>query len=354
MNGTTPSRWTRIGRTVAALWILVLSVLTPVRTVYAESMATPEIVALTTAGLPACLNWSLRGICVWMTCVLGICWFNFSIKVGHQNPDAVVGVFNGVGENPWTEMGATLGVVEMAAVNALVASVTGFLAGGGLDRAEDSPDRVHTNLRFRETDVIGHPLSAASLIPGVQAFVSGGLLCPSETLPLVPYFTSAADSIGWRLGIPDMLLPPAWIPGLREIGHFPLNTWGGVYPRSGFVNQSDEAKGAAVLAQRAGDIVTRIFQPHVYLPILHPGFSGGYKIWSPGELVEGDASTGTWQMLLPVPEASCGVFGENDILSINSWGGGKQAWEGDFMWNLWRPYECCLKAGATYVGTIGL
>jgi hypothetical protein len=40
--------------------------------------------------------------------------------------------------------------------------------------------------------------------------------------------------------------------------------WGNVYPRSGFVSQTDDDKASAVVAQRVADIITRAGQPHVY------------------------------------------------------------------------------------------
>jgi hypothetical protein len=71
----------------------------------------------------------------------------------------------------------------------------------------------------------------------------------------------------WRWHVPEEVYPQTWIPGIREIGHFPLNTWGSTYPRGGTATQADEAKMAAVIAQRSADIVTRKNQPHVYLAL---------------------------------------------------------------------------------------
>jgi integrating conjugative element protein (TIGR03756 family) len=105
-----------------------------------------------------------------------------------------------------------------------------------------------------------------------------------------------------------MFYPASFIPGLREIGAWPLQTWGGVYPRTGWTVQAEEPKAAAINAQRAGDIVTRTVQTHLYLPIFDSS-SSDQKVWPPGPLKETDHRTGTWQMLLPVAESSCGVFG---------------------------------------------
>ncbi len=62
---------------------------------------------------------------------------------------------------------------------------------------------------------------------------------------------------------------------MREIGtRTGLNLWGNVYPRGGFLHHVDDYKAAAVVAQRAGDIVTRRGQIHVYQPLLASASDG--------------------------------------------------------------------------------
>jgi integrating conjugative element protein (TIGR03756 family) len=82
--------------------------------------------------------------------------------------------------------------------------------------------------------------------------------------------------------------------------------WGNVYPRSGFVSQTDDDKASAVVAQRVADIITRAGQPHVY-QVLKGNRHDGY--WPPGEVTE---NTGTrnhkWQRLAPHMTQSCAVF----------------------------------------------
>ena len=130
--------------------------------------------------------------------------------------------------------------------------------------------------------------------------------------------------------------------------HWPLQTWGGVYPRTGWTTQAEEPKAAAINAQRAGDIATRTRQPHVYIPISGCA-SADQSVWPPGPLVEGDPATGEWQMLLPKAESSCAVFGTNDLASVSGWGGGRVDPEGDYAWTLWRPYSCCKKEGELFL-----
>jgi integrating conjugative element protein (TIGR03756 family) len=93
---------------------------------------------------------------------------------------------------------------------------------------------------------------------------------------------------------------------MREIGaRTTLNLWGNVYPRGGFLHQTDDHKSGAVVAQRAGDVVTRRGQLHVYQPLLANARDG---YWPAGALMESDASTGKWQELTPSSPTSCAVF----------------------------------------------
>ncbi|MFU7548342.1 TraU family protein, partial [Pseudomonas paraeruginosa] len=78
--------------------------------------------------------------------------------------------------------------------------------------------------------------------------------------------------------------------------------WGNLYPRGGFLHQSDDYLAGAVVAQRAGDIVTRRGQLHVYQPLL-ANAKDGY--WPAGALLESDAQTGKWQELTPTLSRTC-------------------------------------------------
>jgi integrating conjugative element protein (TIGR03756 family) len=243
------------------------------------------------------------------------------------------------------EIRATLGLAQKTAATGLLGSLLPMPLDSAGNRTEGSASRDHQNLVFRESDAIGHPMaSLAGAVPGV------GLLCRSQSTPLVPYLQSGLDALAWRQEVPEIFYPASLIPGLREIGTWPLQTWGVVYPRTGWTTQAEEPKAAAINAQRAGDIVTRVGQPHVYLPLIGP--NGNQKVWPPGPLVEKDANTGTWQMLLPAAENSCAVFGTNDLASVTGWAGGKVDAAGDYAWNLWRPYKCCTRGGQWLLGDI--
>ena len=306
------------------------------------TITTPQIIARTTSAAVSCMRWTPVGLCFWLRCSFSGCKVRTSIKIGHYNPDLVVSAYNDIGGNPWAEIRATLGLAQQLATTGLLGALLPIPVGSAGNRTEGTSGRDHKNLAYRETDAIGHPLSSMS---GVVAGI--GLVCPSQTAPLLPYFQSSLDALSWRQEVPEIFYPASLIPGLREVGAWPAHTWGGVYPRTGWTTQTDEPKAAALNAQRAGDIVTRLSQPHIYLPVI--GSPGSGKVWPPGSLVEGDSHTGTWQMLAPRAESGCKVFGTSDLTSLTSWGGGKVDSGGDYAWNLWRPYKCCRRRGQWFL-----
>ena len=153
---------------------------------------------------------------------------------------------------------------------------------------------------------------------------------------------SALDTVAWRYNVPEAVYPEALIPGMREIGdRTSLNLWGAVYPRGGFLHQTDDYMSGAVIAQRAGDVVTRRGQIHVYQPLLATARDG---YWPAGELVEGDASTGKWQELTPTMSSSCAAFPHSNQRI--------QALQGNYAWALWRPYSCCQRRGQIFLGSV--
>lgn len=143
--------------------------------------------------------------------------------------------------------------------------------------------------------------------------------------------------------LPESVFPQALTPGVREIGtRAAANLWGNVYPRSGFLHQPNDLKAAAVMAQRAGDVVTRSGQVHVYQPLIaqpQPGY------WPAGELRETEIRTGKWQQLAPVVSQTCGVFPDQSPAV--------QSQDGGYAWALWRPYSCCKREGQTFLGSTG-
>ena len=233
---------------------------------FTGTITTPQIVTQTTTAALSCMRWMPIGMCFWLRCSWRGCRVRTSIKVGHYNPDLVVSTYNELGGNPWAEIRATLGLAQKTAATGLLGALLPVPVDSAGNRTEGTSETDHKNLVYRETDAVGHPLSSLSgLVAGV------GLLCPSQTRSFFPYFQSGLDALSWRQEIPEIFYPASFIPGLREIGTWPLQTWGGVYPRTGWTTQAEEPKAAAINAQRAGDIVTRTGQPHVYVPVTGSG-----------------------------------------------------------------------------------
>lgn len=303
------------------------------------------------ATLRSCMQWALLGLCVWLDCDLSGCKIRLAPLFANFNPDLVTSSYHRVGENPWIEMAALYGPLQKAAGQGMASTLLPGINIGEGNRPDEKFHRSHEDLRFKEADAIGNPvtnemlfaagLAAGGPINGAAVPIDEWLLCPSETTPFTPYLLSTLDFIAWRLALPEMLFPQALIPGLREIGHWPLNTWQAVYPRHGFTTQSEDPKAGAVVAQRAGDIVTRHGQPHVYVPTASTQSAhAGLLVWWPGPLLETRCETGWFQMLLPLQPKACEVFGQNDTLGL-SWADFKSDEQGDYAWNLWRPYQCC-------------
>lgn len=270
-----------------------------------------------------CLEYRVVGICFWLRCSIYECDVETSVQVRHYVPDAVVSSYGNTGENPWAD------VAFMSPPNASAAS--------GGDGATDQSNE-NDMAKFKNADVIGHPAGVV-----FSEFVGqSGYLCPGAGTPFVPYLLSTLDTVAWRHNVPEKFYPESLIPGLREVGsRQSLNLWGNVYPRGGLLHQVDDHKAAAVVAQRAGDIVTRRGQLHVYQP-LRSSERDGY--WPAGALIEGDASTGKWQELTPRLSESCAVFPHANTRV--------QATDGGYAWGLWRPYSCCERRGQVFLGHV--
>ena len=278
---------------------------------------------VTTSSLsPACLAYRLVGVCYWLRCSTFGCKVKTSLKVRHYVPDAVVSAYSNTGAHPWREVALT--------------SPANTTAQGGGDSTINQ-NHENTLLKFKNADVIGHP---GTLL--FSRFASQfGYSCAGPGVSFMPYLLSTFDTLAWRYNLPEMLYPEALIPGRREVGSMASgDVWGNLYPRGGFVQQADDYKAAAVVAQRAGDVITRRGQPHLYQPLLakaQPGY------WPAGELLESNASSGQWQRLQPDLSMNCAVFPHAGVLP--------QAENGAYVWALWRPYSCCKKQGQLFLGS---
>ncbi|AHK18429.1 conjugal transfer protein [Yersinia similis] len=272
---------------------------------------------------PSCLEYRVSGICYWLFCSVWGCKIRTSVRVSHYVPNAVISSYAQTGANPWSE------------VSVLGTGISGVAQGGGNN--EQKRGSRKNNLRFKNTDAIGHPALAT---PMFNHFLgSMGYSCAGSARAFVPYFISTLDGLVWRSGLPESLYPEALIPGIREIGSTVMgDLWGNIYPRSGFVTQVNDYKAAAVIAQRTADIITRTGQIHVYNPMT-VNKRDGY--WPPEPVTE---NTGTknhqWQQLVPTVSSSCAVFPHHN---------NPIAADGAYAWALWQPYSCCKKRGQRFL-----
>lgn len=298
----------------------ILTVLLLAAASVSHALSTTAIV--TTSLSPSCLDYRVVGICYWLYCTWAGCTVRTSVRVRHYVPDAVVSSYSNTGENPWL------------AVRAFSSPNSSAKAGGDGTTNHENENNL---AKFKNADVIGHPAGAV-----FNEFVGAfGYVCAGVGTPYTPYLLSTYDTLAWRYNLPESLYPESRTPGLREIGlRAAQNLWGNVYPRGGFLHQTDDHKAAAVVAQRAGDIVTRPGQLHVYRPLLarpRPGY------WPAGPLIESVSMTGKWQELTPRPSPTCAVFPHYYPLV--------QAQQGDYAWALWRPYSCCEPRGQVFLGS---
>ena len=272
---------------------------------------------------PDCLEYRVVGVCYWLFCTMFGCSVRTSVKVRHYVPDAVVSSYSNTGANPWVE------------VRAMSTPNSAARAGGDGTTNHNNENNL---AKFKNADVIGHP--GGSVFS--QFASASGYTCQGAGTAFMPYLLSTLDTLAWRYYIPEMVYPEALISGMREIGSYAsANLWGSVYPRGGFLHQTDDYKSGAVVAQRAGDIVTRRGQIHVYQSLLANARDG---YWPAGALMEGEASTGKWQELTPTLSSTCAVFPHGNTRV--------QAQQGDYAWALWRPYACCQRRGQIFLGSV--
>lgn len=182
---------------------------------------------------------------------------------------------------------------------------------------------------------------------------ASSFMCPPGIAPFALAFQSDLDALVWRNILPlETIYPATWLPGMREVGQGMLQTWGSVWPRQGMLFQQDPVKGAAVLAQRVGDIISHRAQPHIYTPLQLDNHRG-YRFFGFQGIRERDTR---WQRVYPNPQRSCEVFGRDDSLSVVGFGDGHNLSSRGTVWNAWRRQECCSRpsGGAVFfLGSIG-
>ena len=296
-----------------------------------SSIHSGTIIKDTLAAVPNCIHYQIQPhFCVWLS-DWGV--VNTTPVVSHYLPDLVISVFNKPHDNPWIEINKILDNIGQPIQQVIVKGLTGFSAGSGNHSFQDQHEQ---NVILKEADVIGNP--AVSMIP------EHGLL-PSTATPWQPYFQSMADSLLWR-GLPPVALPEEGMAlGFNVIHHVGtgLVNWGGVYPHEGKVISDNDTKASAVIAVRAGDLVTSSKQyGHVYKQLSDS--CGEHCHAAP---VQENSKETYFQMIYPITQNDCHILGDKDSYTadmLNS--------DGAYVWIVWRHYEGCADGNGHYVGRI--
>lgn len=292
-----------------------------------------EITADTLAGLPACLHYEIKGTCFWLNDTGGLV---STLYVQHYLPDVAISVFNKPGDNPWWEINTTLDQAGAVTQHGLVLLLTGLPANGGQHSFQHITEQ---HVFFKEVDIIGNPT-----LPELPSFP---VLLKSVALPLNPYFQSMLDSVMWR-GFPPEALPEQAMALTEDITHTigtGMTVWGGVFPFEGKVITGNDAKAAAVIAERASQLLTSTNGwGHVYQML---STNCGTECQA-AIIKENDVKT-QFQLIYPRLETSCSVFGKSSNYGEDE----KISAEGAHVWVLWRQYQGCIPCpNCTFINKI--
>jgi len=282
--------------------------------------------AISSAGLDlGCMDYRIVGGCVWMTCTIYGCEFDFSIRVSHRIPEVVVNAYPILGQSPWP--------ASQSAV-----SPTAFAQEGGA--SEEGGDTVREQaLKFKNVEVFGSP---ATWLYHIAASAGGFPVCHPLTWPMVPYFISTLDP-NWR----DPTVETPWTMANLFTGvSAGTSRFAGLFPRFGFVKQGHDYKASLVGAKRAAHFVRQDWQPHVYTPLDTWYFGRRQGQWPPSQ-----STDFTWQQLVPSVMSCRNLPDIDDTLSITDpYRSRVNAVNGN-AWHLWRPYTCCEQQGAILIWT---
>jgi integrating conjugative element protein (TIGR03756 family) len=298
-----------------------------------------SITAATLRALPHCVHYRVRGVCYWQSVAGPIT----TPYIEQYLPDLVVVVFDKPGDNPWEEMNATIDAAGQAVEEAAIQSMTSLSAGSGQHSLANNHEQT---VFFKEAEVIGNP--------AVAALPSTPVLLPAVTTPLLLYYQSMLDSLLWR-GLPVAgQLPPeelyAVAAGMTHvIGSSGLD-WGSIYPHEGKVAASNDAKAAAVIAQRAADLITNnnlVVSGHV---VQSPASHCGQECTA-APIQENSPKT-KFQLIYPEVQTNCDYFGKTLIYGEDLKDAFEKNANGAYAWVIWRFYRGCVEGEGVFIGKI--
>ncbi len=311
---------------------------------YKGVIGVDDIIAQTMGTALACLNWEVRGVCIWLTCFGPACDIETSIKVKNHVPDLVIQAYDRANGEPWAESQTLNQVSQGDADSTWVTTIIGLIEDidlkgvrirGGVSTEGARSQRK--NLHFKLVDAYGNP----AIIPFNALAKSTGYTCEGTATPFFPYYISNLDSVAWRWDVPEMFYPQSWAGfGQYDLGSI-ANNYGPIYPRHGFMTAHDPLKASVLATYRAAHFITRSGEPHLYFSI-DENDRDGY--WPPDPLKEHDRDTGQFQMLYPDRESGCRSFPYSGNPPVS-----KRSTDGSYVWNFWRAYKCCERRGAILI-----
>lgn len=302
---------------------------------WAGSLTSIDITARTLAALPSCLHYQITGVCMWLT---PSGYTTTTSYVEHYLPDVVVSVFNKPGDNPWVEVNATLDQAGSLAENAIITALAKTPAGSGRHGFNDP---LQQNTFFKEVDIIGNP--------AVSALPTEAMLLPSAAVPMQPYFQSMLDSALWR-GFPPQAIPEQTYAMGTSLVNYIGNTggavtWGSALPFEGKIQTSNDAKAAAVIAQRASNLLTATNSwGHIYQPL--PIICGQA---CSAAIIKQNNDTTQFQRIYPDTQTTCEVFGQTMTYGEEI----EPEANGAYAWVLWRKYQGCIPGPGVFIGKVG-
>ncbi len=273
------------------------------------------------------------GLCVWLDHgKFGVPYLATTLELDEHLPDLVVTSFNQKNDDPWWLAHTTLDPVSYAAGDTTVRASTGNLAHLGNAPTPASNDGLQGNgVLLKYVDVIGNPDPLAYF-----PFISLRL----DTRPLLPYYSSAADTPG-RLGVAEAIRLVQSLDVFHYfIGKSFTDKWGYEFPREMSVSTSNDYEAAVIAALRAADIVTNQHVMHV----VHGVSDSCGKNCAVAAVTESSGDHVLWQEVYPhehfitIGQSEQGLGAGHELGEADD-----KAGNGNYVFVLWREYKGCVQ-----------
>ena len=314
------------------------------------------------------LNYKVIGACFWIRWHWYGPTISSTLKVDHFVPGTVVSVFRGYtkqGQNAWSDMDKhgpiypdkvfkKAGELEIKGSKWL--KKYGSFGDGQTSWGNGNSSSNHDGMeKFKEVDVMGDP----GLVP---FYLLGFAMISPDIWPYRYVYSSLQDPIAWRFPTIDMITHPidTFNPFGRVVGGKIIN-WGGVYPRTGFIDQAGDFKAGFVDAVRAADIATSGYGRSIHPLPSGVGACGSHcDVWptntDSNNRIENDFQNIKFQEIYPnVQTEAKSTFTDKDVVSFGGTYGQDQAKKGggNYVWVMWRRHKGCIQGDGKYLWSFG-